>query len=99
MKPLFVVLSLCSALVFASASSGLSADGAVLYKRCSPCHGADGAKAPHPVKGQKSDALLKKMKGYLDGSYGGAQKNMMANTLKTLTPEDLQALADYMAKL
>lgn len=99
MKRILIVSSFCMALVFGLAAASFSADDATLYKRCVGCHGADGAKPPHVLKGQNSADLMTKMKGYADGTYGGSQKTLMTNLMKPLSPEDMQALADYIAKL
>ena len=99
MRYALTMISCCALLVLGFAVSGFSADGAALFKRCVGCHGADAAKEPHVLKGQKAPDLLTKMKGYADGTYGGAQKGVMQNMLKPLSPEDMQALADYIEKL
>ncbi len=90
--------------VFALLSLSFSvyaADGKVLYKKCSACHGEDGSKKAlgtgHPLKGQTAEDLLKKMKGYQDGSYGGKKAAIMKRNLSKLTDEDLKALAEYIA--
>lgn len=103
MKRVLLLSSLCAALSFGLAVSGVAADGAALYKSCIGCHGADGSKAAmgsaKPVKGQGAEELYKKMKGYADGSYGGERKVMMTNAVKKYSDEELKALADYMSKL
>lgn len=77
------------------------ADGQAVYRTCAGCHGADGsthAMGVSPVlKGQSAEELLEKLKGYADGSYGGAKKMIMANTLKRLTPEQMAEVAEYAA--
>ena len=98
MKRIITLFSFCALLVFGVAASGFSADGATLFKRCVSCHGADGSKPPM-VKGQTAAVLLEKMKGYAAGTFGGDRKAVMTNVVKGLSTEELQALADYMAKL
>lgn len=99
MKRIVLITTVCLVALFGLSATVFSADGAALFKRCVSCHGADGSKAPHVVKGQTSAALLEKMKGYASGTFGGPQKALMTNMVKSLSPEELQALADYMAKL
>lgn len=93
------ILSFLAILSFGVLS--FSADGAVLYKKCQSCHGQTGEKSAlkvgAPVKGQKEVELYKKMKGYVDGSYGGAKKSIMQRNLKSYSDEDLKALAKFMA--
>ncbi|WP_126381206.1 c-type cytochrome [Desulfovibrio ferrophilus] len=88
-------------MISALAAATAFADGGELYKRCAGCHGADGSKqamgVSAPLKGQCSEDLEKKMLGYLDGSYGGAKKMIMTNTLKKLSPEQIKELADHIA--
>lgn len=102
MKRTLIALSVCAALGLGAAIAS-AADGAMLFKTCAGCHGADGAKSAmgfaKPVKGQKADELLKKLVGYQDGSYGGEKKAMMNSAVKKYTAEELKALADYMATL
>ncbi len=100
MKKILGILSLAT--VLAVASVAFAADGATLYKSCGGCHGADGSKpagGSAPLKGQKVEEVVKKMQGYADGSYGGAQKKVMENIAKKQTAEDIQALADFISKL
>lgn len=102
MKRILVVMSICAALAF-GISAAVAADGAALYKSCVGCHGADGSKVAmgvgQAVKGQKADELFKKLKGYADGSYGGAKKAVMTNLVKRYSDEEMKAMADYMSKL
>ncbi len=98
MKRFLCICSVTLFIISGFAATVFSADAAALYQRCIGCHGADGAKPPHVLKGQKADVLLTKMKGYADGSFGGAQKAMMTNMVKNISPEDMKALADHIAK-
>ena len=97
MKRATMLLCVCVALVFGLSATVYSADGAALYKRCASCHGADGAKPPHVLRGQTSADLLSKMKGYIEGTFGGQQKAVMSSMLKGFSPEELQTLADHIA--
>ena len=98
--PLIVLLfvALC-------ASMGLAAeggDGAALYAKCVGCHGADGTKAAagtgKPLKGMKAPDIEKALQGYKDGTYGGEKKGMMTRFVSDLSPADMKALAEYIAK-
>lgn len=88
-------------MVMAFGVMGFSADGQALYKKCKSCHGKTGEKhalkVGVPVKGQKEAELYKKMKGYLDGTYGGKKKAIMKRNLKKYSDEELKALAKFMA--
>jgi cytochrome c len=74
-----------------------------LYQKCASCHGTDASKkalgVSNILKGQSKDELVKKMKGYKDGSYGGSKKSVMASQMKDLSDKDINDLADYISKL
>jgi cytochrome c553 len=86
------------ALVFA-ATSLLAADGAALYKKCVACHGAKAEKKAlnksQIIAGWPVENTVAAMKGYQDGSYGGALKGTMKGQVAKLSDEDIQALATY----
>lgn len=84
------------------ACSLLAADGAALYKKCAGCHGANGEKAAlgksKIIKDLSKDAFVAAMKGYKDGTYGGAMKGLMKGQVATLSDADIKAIADKIAK-
>lgn len=89
-----LTLFMCTVAVAAHA-----ADGAALYKSaCASCHGAAGEKGNAPLKDLPADELLQKLKGYGDGSYGGAKKAVMINVVKKHSDEELKAVADHIGK-
>ena len=96
MKKLLVILSIA---LFAAASMAAAANGEAKYKAsCAGCHGADGAQSAGgttPLKDLDAGEIQKRLKGYADGSFGGAQKAVMENVAKKLSPEEISALADY----
>lgn len=101
MKRLLSILTVCLLATVFFAAQGLAADGKALYARCSGCHGVDGGKKAlgtgEPLKGMSSANLLKALEGYKAGTFGGAKKAMMEAQVKGLSPEDMKALADYIA--
>ncbi len=101
MKKLLTILSACLLAAALFAAQGLAADGKALFARCTGCHGADGTKKALgtgvPLKGLKADALLKALQGYKAGTFGGDKKAMMEGQVKSLSDEDMKALADYIA--
>jgi cytochrome c len=82
-------------------SFAFSQDAEKLYAKCKGCHGPDGTKVdagiPRALKGIPAADLEKAMKGYRDGSYGGAKKNVMTSMVKNLSDEDIKALVKYVA--
>jgi cytochrome c553 len=94
-----IVLSM----VFLGFLSFLAADGAELYKKCVTCHGEKGEKvamAKSKVINTMSQAELETaMKGYKDGSYGGAMKGLMKTQLATYTDAQIAEVAAYIAQM
>jgi cytochrome c len=79
-----------------------SSQGQSLYvKKCAACHGekAEG-KASYPkLAGQTKEDLTKKLDGYIDGSFGGAQKVIMAGQAKQLAQSEREAIAEYISTI
>ncbi len=77
-------------------------DAAVLFTKCAGCHGMKGEKhalgQSNVIAGQSKEDLVKKIAGYQKGTYGGAMKGLMQGQVKSLSPEEVEALADYIAK-
>jgi len=75
------------------ATSTFAADTAV----CAGCHGANFEKAAlgksKIVKDLKKDEIITALKGYKDGSYGGAMKGVMKGQVAKLSDEDIEAIA------
>jgi len=81
-----------------------SADGASIYAKCKGCHGADGSTPAMHVetavlKGKSAADIEKMLKGYAEGTYGGAKKTIMKVQAKKLSEADIKAVADYISKL
>ncbi|PLX66639.1 MAG: cytochrome C [Denitrovibrio sp.] len=99
MKKFLITITFLLAVVsFAVAS----ADGEAIYAKCKGCHGADGSKKAMgtglPLKGQSEDELISKLKGYKDGSYGGAKKAIMASQAKRLSDKEIEEVSEYISK-
>jgi len=67
-------------------------DGKALFTKCAPCHGADAAgkpamKAP-AIKGKSADDIQKAF-----------QTSPKHAALKSLTPDQVKAIADYLGTL
>jgi len=79
------------------------ADGAKLFKACSSCHGANAEKKAlgksKVIQGWSEDKTVAALKGYKDGSYGGAMKGVMKGQVSKLSDADIDALAKYIASL
>ena len=73
------------------------------YGACAACHGANGEKAAlgksQIIKGWPVEKTVAALKGYKDGSYGGAMKGVMKGQVARLSDADIQALAEHISKL
>ncbi|WP_072680726.1 c-type cytochrome [Arcobacter sp. LA11] len=72
------------------------------YAKCVNCHGANGEKAAMSkskvLKDMTKAEFIAAMKGYQDGSYGGAMKGLMTVQVKGLSDADIEAMANKIAK-
>lgn len=72
------------------------------YASCAGCHGADGSKKAlgksASIKGWSADKTIAALKGYKDGSYGGAMKGVMKGQVAKLSDADIADLAAQIAK-
>jgi cytochrome c-type protein NapB len=69
---------------------------------CVGCHGTNFEKkalgTSKIVKDMSKDDIVKALKGYKDGSYGGAQKGIMKGQVAKLSDADIEAIADAIKK-
>jgi cytochrome c len=88
-------------LAILGATSLFAADGAGLYKKCQGCHGVNGEKAAlgksQIIKGWEASKTVAALKGYKDGTYGGAMKGVMKGQVAALNDDQIQAIADFIA--
>lgn len=84
-------------------ASLMAADGAELFKKCASCHGATAEKAAlnksQIIKGWDAAKTEAALKGYKDGSYGGAMKGLMKGQVGAYSDADIAAVAAYIATL
>ncbi len=71
---------------------------AVSTSACAGCHGANFEKKAmgqsKVVKDLSKEDIIKALKGYKDGSYGGAMKGLMKGQVASLSDADIGAIAD-----
>ena len=94
MKKAFILVSLLVV------GSSLMADS---YQKCVVCHGKTGEKAAlggksKVIKDMTKADIVASMKGYQDGTYGGAMKAMMVEHSKGLTPAQIDEIAQKIGK-
>jgi len=69
---------------------------------CAGCHGADFSKkamnVSKVVKDMSKADIEKALKGYKDGSYGGAMKAVMKTQVAKLSDDDIKAIAEKIGK-
>ena len=74
---------------------------AVNLGACQGCHGANfenkAMGKSKIVKDMSKDDIIKALKGYKDGSYGGAMKGIMKGQVASLSDADISAMADAIA--
>ena len=73
------------------------------YAKCVVCHGKSGERAALGGKSKVINDMTKaeivaSLKGYQDGSYGGAMKAMMQTNVKGLSAADIDAIANQIGK-
>jgi cytochrome c553 len=85
------------------ALSLMANDGAGLYKKCAACHGAKAEKKAlnksHVIQGWSKDKIVTALKGYKDGSYGGAMKGLMKGQVSSYDDAKIDAVAEYISAL
>jgi len=83
-----------AALVVTAASADVS--------KCVGCHGAQFEKKAlsksKVVKEMSKEDIAKALKGYKDGSYGGAMKSLMKGQVAKLSDEEIDAMAAEIKK-
>ena len=99
MKKVIIVLSVVLGL-WSSATA--AEDGAALYKKCASCHGAAGEKPAlgksKIIKDMSAAQITTALKGYKDGSYGGAQKALMKGQVASLNDAQIAAISAHISK-
>jgi cytochrome c len=101
-KNLFAAAAVLGLCVGYSAST-YALDGAALYKEkiCNTCHGENGAQPILPVypkvSSQNGPYLLQQMKDIRDGKRTNGLSIAMKAVVATVTDEEFQAIADWLA--
>ena len=81
----------------------LSASGADSFKRCTACHGTNAEKKALGksaiIQGWEANKTITALKGYKDGTYGGAMKGVMKGQVSHLSDAEIKAVATYIETL
>lgn len=91
---------LCALAIVAGSFSMVSAAAPEnIFKRCTVCHGKKAERVPPGgtviTAKLSADEIKKSLKGYKDGTYGGKMKASMIGQVKSLSDEDIDAIAHY----
>lgn len=82
-------------------SANLEEKGKGIYLKCAGCHGAMAEKPAlgksQVIKGWDKQQIISALDGYKDGTYGGVMKGVMKSQVSTMTKEDIEAVASYIA--
>ena len=96
-------LTLVTVLTVGALSLMAAPDGKALSAKCAGCHGADyGKKAlgvSKIVKDMKEDEIVKALKGYKAGTFGGAMKGVMKGQVASYNDAQIEAVAKYIKSL
>ena len=96
MKTAILALMVVSTMTMASS-------GADLYSKCTSCHGSMGEKKAlgksKVIHAMSEEEIVIALKGYKDGSYGGAMKGLMKGQVSKLTDDDISTLAAHITNL
>ncbi|MCT7563958.1 c-type cytochrome [Aliarcobacter butzleri] len=72
------------------------------FAKCVVCHGANGEKVAlgksKIIKDMTKADFVAALKGYQDGTYGGAQKALMVGQVKDMSEATMNELADLIIK-
>lgn len=89
-------------LVLAAALLVVNVAFADSYAKCVACHGANGEKVAlgksKIIKDMTKDEITKALKGYKDGTYGGAMKALMKAQVASLGDADIKSISDKIGK-
>jgi len=81
----------------------LPLDGKALYKKCAGCHGSSAEKKAlnksEIIQNWDKQAIVDALKGYKNGTYGGAMKGVMKSQTVNLSDDEINALAKYITDL
>lgn len=86
--------------MLATSSAMANAD---LFKKCAGCHGQHAEKKAmgksKVINTFSSAEIVTALKGYKDGTYGGAMKGLMKGQVSRLSDKDIDSLAKYIPTL
>jgi cytochrome c553 len=78
-------------------------NGKVEFKRCSACHGVNAEKKAlgksKVIVDMSKEDLVKALKGYKEGTYGGSMKSLMKAQVMKLDDKKINDIAEYVSNI
>jgi len=79
------------------------AEGHTLFQQCTGCHGQTGEQQALGkslvINQMTQEQIVMSIEGYLDGTYGRSMKALMKGQVASLTPVQIEMIAEYVASL
>jgi len=76
-------------------------DATKLYTKCTACHGLNAEKSAlnssKIIKDWEAFKIAEALKGYQNGTYGGAMKGLMVGQVANLSAQEIDALSEHIA--
>jgi cytochrome c553 len=98
-----IISSVVLGLSLLGATSLFANEGAIIYQKCSGCHGIDASKKAlgrsASIKGWDIQKTIDALNGYKNGTYGGPMKGIMVGQAKSLNEDQTKLVAQYIANL
>ncbi|MGB3750427.1 MAG: c-type cytochrome [Arcobacteraceae bacterium] len=77
-------------------------DATKLYNKCAACHGLNAEKKAlnnsQIIKDWEAAKIAEALKGYKNGTYGGAMKGLMVGQVANLSDAEIDALSEHISK-
>ncbi len=97
-----IIIGIFALVLLAQAEEMLFTKGQMIYNKygCYGCHGSNAeGNGDYPRLASKKKAyLIKRLKGYRDGTITSNRANIMRPYAKKLSDKDIEALAEFLSK-
>ncbi|WP_024953972.1 c-type cytochrome [Sulfurospirillum arcachonense] len=96
-------LLIISVLLFLGCSEKKTDGASIFNSECASCHGKMAEKSAFGksqiIVSWSKENIVKAMKGYQSGTYGRSMKRLMSKQVKSMTDEEIDAVAEYISKI
>ncbi len=97
------ITKILTAFLVMGATTLFAVEGSEIFKACAGCHGTNGEKQAlgksQIIQGWEASKIEAALKGYKDGSYGGAMKGVMKAQAARLSDTDIKNVSQYIETL